>query len=164
MKLDFSKVHRSYNFFSLLNRIECIFIMWVKFVLRSFKRSHSYQRQSYARDFDSRPEAFEICSSSQQSLQINIGTQSNGILFFHDFLLTLHDFCVISRLKLKQQNLGLHSLHYSGAALWNKLPSDLKQIIDIENFKSLLKTWDGPSCKCGVCTLCKIPLYKLHVS
>ena len=70
----------------------------------------------------------------------------------------LRDPYKVKQPKVKTTKFGLHSLRYSGAALWNKLPSELKQIIDIDNFKYLLKTWNGPSCKCGVCTLCKIPL------
>ena len=70
----------------------------------------------------------------------------------------LRDPYKVKQPKVRTTKFGLHSLRYSGAALWNKLPSELKQTIDIENFKYLLKTWNGPSCKCGVCTLCKIPL------
>ena len=58
--------------------------------------------------------------------------------------------------KVKTTSFGLNSLKYSGANIWNKLPIDLKAQVDLNVFKRLLKTWDGPSCNCGVCTLCKI--------
>ena len=52
---------------------------------------------------------------------------------------------------------GLKSLKYSGAALWNNdLPKDIKEITNINVFKKLVKTWSGPSCSCGICTLCKL--------
>ena len=88
-----------------------------------------------------------------------IGPSSTHDLFTKKTLsFALSDPYKVKQPKVKTTKFGLHSLRYSGAALWNKLPSELKQTIDIKNFKSLLKTWDGPSCKCGVCTLCKIPL------
>ena len=56
--------------------------------------------------------------------------------------------------KVNSTKFGLNSLRYSGAALYNHLPSQLKENIDLNCFKSLLKLWDGPSCKCGICILC----------
>ena len=52
---------------------------------------------------------------------------------------------------------GLNSLKYSGAVLWNKdLPSSLKEITDINIFRKLIKTWSGPKCSCGLCTMCRL--------
>ena len=51
---------------------------------------------------------------------------------------------------------GLQNLKYSGASLWNQMPGNLKETIELNTFKSLIKTWAGPSCKCGACTMCKI--------
>ena len=52
---------------------------------------------------------------------------------------------------------GLHSIKYSGAALWNNdIPKNMKEIVDIDIFKKLIKTWSGPTCSCGACTLCKL--------
>ena len=58
--------------------------------------------------------------------------------------------------KVKTTTFGLKSLQYSGSNLWNRIPSNLKECIDIKTFKNLLKTWSGPKCKCGSCTLCKL--------
>ena len=49
---------------------------------------------------------------------------------------------------------GLNSLSYSGSVLWNQLPVDLKNSVDVNAFKQLIKLWDGPSCRCGFCILC----------
>ena len=52
---------------------------------------------------------------------------------------------------------GLNSLTYSGAKLWNnELPKKFKEINDFNVFKKLVKTWSGPSCRCGVCTGCRL--------
>ena len=57
--------------------------------------------------------------------------------------------------KVNSTTFGLRSLKYSGPLLWNKLPTDLKRCVSISSFKSLLKSWEGPTCKCGICLLCK---------
>ena len=51
---------------------------------------------------------------------------------------------------------GIRSLSYSGALLWNQLPCDIKSSTDFKSFKSLIKIWEGPTCKCGECLLCEI--------
>ena len=53
---------------------------------------------------------------------------------------------------------GLKSLRYHGSVVWNNLPNELKNCVSEIEFKSLLRTWDGPSCQCGFCILCKINL------
>ena len=62
----------------------------------------------------------------------------------------------IEQPKTNTTKYGLESLKYRGANIWNNLPTDLKEAVDIGTFKMLLKTWDGPSCSCGVCTMCNI--------
>ena len=58
--------------------------------------------------------------------------------------------------KTSTTTFGLNSLKYSGAALWNDLPIYLKESFDIKVFKRLIKNWNGPSCTCRACTLCKL--------
>ena len=58
--------------------------------------------------------------------------------------------------KVDSTTFGLHSLRYSGAALWNNLPNELKGTVELNTFKRLLKSWNGPSCKCGFCILCTV--------
>jgi hypothetical protein len=47
---------------------------------------------------------------------------------------------------------GLNSFRYKGAKLWNDLPNDIKNVITLEEFKILIKTWKGPKCLCVMCT------------
>ena len=57
----------------------------------------------------------------------------------------------------KTTSFGLHSLKYSGAALWNTdIPKDFKKTSKWDEFEKLIKTWNGPSCHCNICNLCKI--------
>ena len=57
--------------------------------------------------------------------------------------------------KVTTTTYGLNSLRYSGSVVWNNLPLEIKESIDFHMFKKLIKTWDGPSCKCGFCVMCK---------
>ena len=46
---------------------------------------------------------------------------------------------------------GLRSIRYEGARLWNKLPENLKTADSILDFRSMINTWNGPTCGCNVC-------------
>ena len=80
----------------------------------------------------------------------------------HDFYKTkdlsysLRDPYKIEQPLTKTSSYGLNSLKYSGATIWNKMPLHLKETIEIQSFRRLIKSWTGPSCACGVCTMCKI--------
>ena len=51
---------------------------------------------------------------------------------------------------------GIKSLKYQGAKLWNALPNNMKCASSLENFKLLIREWDGPHCSCGYCLQCKV--------
>ena len=34
---------------------------------------------------------------------------------------------------------------------WNSLPENVKRSTDLQTFKRLIKTWDGPACHCNFC-------------
>ncbi len=40
---------------------------------------------------------------------------------------------------------------YYGAHIWNLLPDDIKNSTTIDNFRLLLKTWEGSKCYCIIC-------------
>ena len=46
---------------------------------------------------------------------------------------------------------GLHSLRYAGARLWNELPNDMRQEMSLNDFKNMIGTWSGSSCRCSAC-------------
>ena len=49
---------------------------------------------------------------------------------------------------------GKNSVRYQGAKLWNVLPLHIKEATTLPQFKRLIHTWLGPSCKCSICVLC----------
>ena len=53
--------------------------------------------------------------------------------------------------RVNQTTFGTRSIRYEGAKIWNHLPNSLKSAETLEIFKSLIKTWEGPSCKCNFC-------------
>ena len=48
---------------------------------------------------------------------------------------------------------GIKSLRYFGAKLWNDLPTELKSSCSLDDFKSILNTWSGPTCSCEACNV-----------
>ena len=49
---------------------------------------------------------------------------------------------------------GLKSFSYYGAHIWNLLPVNVKNATSINEFKNLLKSWEGPGrCQCSLCNI-----------
>ena len=40
---------------------------------------------------------------------------------------------------------GYRSFSYMGSKLWNELPNDIKHLTSLEEFRGIIKRWDGPS-------------------
>ncbi len=49
--------------------------------------------------------------------------------------------------KYKTVTYGYKSFTYLGAKLWNEMPTNIKNVMTITEFKERLKAWDG-QCKC----------------
>ena len=47
---------------------------------------------------------------------------------------------------------GLRSFQYYGAHVWNILPMNMKATQSLHEFKSLIRSWPGPTCSCHICT------------
>ena len=45
---------------------------------------------------------------------------------------------------------GIKTLAYYGTHLWNSLPHDIKGVLTLNDFKTLLRKWVGPTCGCSV--------------
>ena len=52
---------------------------------------------------------------------------------------------------VNQTTFGLKSVRYEGIILWNSLPEHIKTAENLEIFKQLIKTWEGPTCNCNFC-------------
>ena len=46
----------------------------------------------------------------------------------------------------------LRSFQYYGAYVWNMLPINIKTAHSLHEFKSLIRSWPGPTCSCHICT------------
>ena len=53
--------------------------------------------------------------------------------------------------RVNQNTFGLKSIKYEGARLWNHLPKTIKSAENLITFRRLIKTWQGPNCKCSFC-------------
>ena len=63
----------------------------------------------------------------------------------------LRDTQKLTQPKYRTIRYGRNTLTYYGAHLWNLLPSHIKLTCDINLFKSMICSWDGPSCCCSLC-------------
>ena len=50
--------------------------------------------------------------------------------------------------RAKRVNHGLESLPYIGSKLWDSIPSHMKEIDSINEFKHVIKTWKPELCSC----------------
>ncbi len=64
----------------------------------------------------------------------------------------LRDQSVLVQPKFKKISYGKNTFGYYGSHLWNLLPNDLKACTSLNQFKSMLKDWEGPNCQCKMCT------------
>ena len=53
--------------------------------------------------------------------------------------------------QVNQTNFGIKSLRMLGPKIWNELPEKIKSTESLENFKIIIKKWEGPNCNCSVC-------------
>ena len=54
--------------------------------------------------------------------------------------------------RVNQTTFGLNSVRFQGPKLWNSLPENFYNASSLEEFKSLIQTWNGPTCKCNLCS------------
>ena len=53
--------------------------------------------------------------------------------------------------RVNQTTYGLKSIRYQGPKIWNSLPADFHKASSLDEFKNLMKTWNGPTCNCNFC-------------
>ena len=63
----------------------------------------------------------------------------------------LRDDSVINRNTVQTTNYGLKSFTDCGAKILNVLPDCCKGVVSLDEFKVLIKSWNGPKCSCSVC-------------
>ena len=63
------------------------------------------------------------------------------------------DTSILERFKSNTTRYGLKSFRNYGAKIWNLLPNNCKSAVSLDDFKNMIKSWNGPSCKCPVCSM-----------
>ncbi len=58
---------------------------------------------------------------------------------------------VLLQPKSQKVTYGKNTLKYYGTHIWNLLPNEIKTCTNIDKFKSLLKSWEGPKCQITMC-------------
>ena len=58
----------------------------------------------------------------------------------------------LSLIPTKTRKYGLNSLCFRGSLLWNTLPASLKASISLSEFRSKIKSWEGDTCSCPICS------------
>ena len=59
--------------------------------------------------------------------------------------------CSMKVPRVNETTFGTRSILYEGAKIWNHLPNSFKSAEALEIFTNLMKTWEGPNCKCNFC-------------
>ena len=73
----------------------------------------------------------------------------------------LRDSSIFMRPKVNLTQYGLKSFRNYGAKIWNHLPVPYTARIYLNDFKTLIKSWDGPKCKRSACA-CKCSICALY--
>ena len=53
--------------------------------------------------------------------------------------------------KVNQIKFGYRSYTYEAPTIWNSLPPNIRKSVNFSVFKKLLKSWNGPACRCNFC-------------
>ena len=53
--------------------------------------------------------------------------------------------------RVNQENFGYGSFIFQAPSLWNSLPLNIRKAENFNTFKNLIKSWNGPQCRCSFC-------------
>ena len=99
---------------------------------------------------------FKICHENIQLLAIELFKGIANLILCDIFPLrsiddnfrSQIDFSVSS---VNTTHFGLHSLQHFPSKVWNIVPLELKNLSDVEIFKSKIRKWEPMHCKCTLC-------------
>ena len=108
-----------------------------------------------------RDESFSVHHNNIQTLAIEIykvmHNLSEGMIFNEIFTARNYNgSCLRTQSKLQQPHLnsdnnGENSLRFFGPIVWNILPTSIKNVGSLHNFKRLVKKWKPTNCPCRLC-------------
>ena len=53
--------------------------------------------------------------------------------------------------KVNQIKFGYRSYTYEAPTIWNSIPIEIRKTVNFSTFKKMLKSWNGPTCRCNFC-------------
>ena len=120
-----------------------------------YNDSESSFQQLLAKD-----NTFTIHETNTQKLMIEMYKARNNIgpsllknIFKHSGYTgpKLRNAKYFSKPNIRTQKYGEKSLEYFGTLIWNFLPKDIKEVDNVDKFKSLIKLWKPDKCPCYLC-------------
>ena len=69
-----------------------------------------------------------------------------NLLTKHDRPYNLRNTMPLCQKKFNTKSYGLKSFTYFGSKIWNKLPLHIKRSMSLNEFKQVIKHWDGENC------------------
>ena len=75
----------------------------------------------------------------------------HGIFIVKSSSYLLREAINLQHYKPNRITFGSNSLRSLGSQMWNGLPNDMKSAEKLNIFKTMLKKWEGPRCKCNLC-------------
>ncbi len=77
----------------------------------------------------------------------------NKMFQVKDITSDLIDSNMLCQLKFNKITYGKKTFSYYGTHIWNSLPNNIKESTSLDNFKSMLKAWEGPKCQYNMCNV-----------
>ncbi len=70
-----------------------------------------------------------------------------------DITYDLRDSNILCQPKFNKITFDKNTFSYYGTHIWNTLPYNIKESTSLDNFKTMLKAWEGPKCQCSTCNV-----------
>ncbi len=77
----------------------------------------------------------------------------NKMLQVKDITYDLRDSNILCQPKFNKIMYGEKTFSYYGTHIWNSIPNNIKESTSLDNFKTMLKVWEGPKCQCSMCNV-----------
>ncbi len=77
----------------------------------------------------------------------------NKMFQVNDITYDLRDSNILCQPKFNKKNYSKKTFSYYGTHIWNSLCNNIKQCTSLDNFKTMLKAWDGSTCQCSMCNV-----------
>ncbi len=77
----------------------------------------------------------------------------NKMFQVKDITYDLRDSNNLCQPKFNNITYGKKTFSYYGTHIWISLPNNIKDHTSLDNFKTMLKAWEGPTCLCSMCNV-----------